>query len=121
MDADDWYELVRKSKLVDSQFLSDWRIRCTDCADVRTLVTKMIGEGLLTEWQSEKLLAGKWKGFFVDHYCIRQKLGQDDIHRTLLFEALDMRDRTIAILSVVPPSRKLRDDGGLIYSVRPRG
>ncbi len=120
MDANEWFEIVRKSRLVDSPTLSTWRITCAGCADVPKLAVSMIEGLLLTDWQAEKLLAGRWKGFFVDHYCIRRRLGQDDELRTLVFEALDMRDRSFAILSVVPPSRKRRDDGGLIYSVRPK-
>lgn len=84
------------------------------------LAARMIDDCMLTDWQSEMLLAGKWRGFFVDHYCIRRRLGQDDVHRTLVFEAMDMRDRSLKILSVVPPSRKRRDDGGLIYSESPK-
>ena len=118
MDADEWFEIVRKSRLVDAKTLSTWRNSCADCADVRTLAAKMSADGIITEWQSEKLLERRWKGFFVDHYCIRRNLGLDNVRRLLVFEAMDMLDRRITVLEVVPPSRDRRKDGGLIYSVR---
>ena len=118
MSIAEWYEIVHKSRLVDDKALSSWRIDCKECLDARAIANRMSADGILTEWQAEKLLDGRWKGFFVDHYCIRKNLGPDNARRVLVVEAMDMRDQTITILEVVPPSRKLRDDGGLIYAIQ---
>ena len=118
MDANEWFEIVRKSQLIEANALSAWRNTFAGCVDVPRLAASMIADGMLTDWQSEMLLLGKWKGFFVDHYCLRRRIGQNDVLQTLDFEAMDMRDRSFKILSVVPPARKRRDDGGLIFLLR---
>ncbi len=120
MEANEWFEVVRKSRLVDTATLSTWLNRCTRCSDVRTIAAMMVSDGMLTAWQSEKLLDRRWKGFFVDQYCIRNNLGSDHALGVLVLEAMNMQDREILVLEVIPPARERRKDGGLIYSVRPK-
>jgi len=118
MEVTEWFDDVRKSRLVDVADLSTWRNRCPPCSNVPAIAAMMVKDGLLTAWQAEKLIGGRWKGFFVDQYCIRSNLGPDNARRLLVFEAMDMQDREIVVLEVIPPNRERRKDGGLIYSVR---
>ena len=120
MEANEWFEVVRNSRLVDAATLSTWQNRCTRYSDVRTIAAMMVSDGMLTAWQSEKLLDRRWKGFFVDQYCIRNNLGSDHPRGVLVLEAMNMQDREILVLEVIPPARERRKDGRLIYSVRPK-
>jgi hypothetical protein len=116
IEIPEWFEMVRKSRLVEDAILSTWLQRDTG-ADARTIAASMVSDGLLTQWQSEKLLDRKYKGFLVDHYCLRNNLGMNHVPGRLVFEALNLRDRKRVILEVLPPSRDRREDGGLIYRV----
>ena len=118
METTEWFDVVRNSRLVDAANLSACRNLCMPCSDVPAIAAMMVKDGLLTAWQSEKLLSGRWKGFFVDQYCIRKNLGWDYAIRRLVLEAMDMQDREIVVLEVIPPARGRQKDGRLIYSVR---
>lgn len=120
MEATEWFKVVRNRRLVDAATLSTWRNRCTRCSDVSTIAAIMVSDGLLTAWQSEKLLDRRWKGFFVDQYCIRNNLVSDHARGLLVLEAMDMQDGKIVVLEVIPPARERQKDGRLIYSVRPK-
>jgi hypothetical protein len=40
----------------------------------------LISKQIVTEWQYNKLLSGRWKGFHVDDYRLLDLLGHDDLN-----------------------------------------
>lgn len=67
MTALEFLELVRRSQLVDAEALHQLLKLPNDGDAIAVL---MIQAGLLTEWQADKLLAGKFKGFLLGDYTI---------------------------------------------------
>ena len=119
MTAADWYELVARSGLVDGEQFGSWRNRRHEQGvDAAAIAERMVADGLLTQWQSRKLLAGKWRGFTIDHYRLTDFESVDEAKQVSRFRATDMRTGGEVILEVVPRSRGLRADGMPIYSVR---
>ncbi|HEY2893912.1 MAG TPA: serine/threonine-protein kinase [Pirellulales bacterium] len=88
-------ELVKRSGLVDdtrlSQALSGVDLMTVnDSGIVASSLTKV---GLLTEWQSEKLLQGKHKGFFLGKYKLLNHIGAGGMGSVYLAEHTVMRRR----------------------------
>src|SRR5947199_224404 len=70
--AADLLDLVRKSGMVDEVKLAAY-CRRRDAAggqpaDARALADDMIRAGLITHFQSEQYLLGKWRGFTIGKY-----------------------------------------------------
>jgi hypothetical protein len=57
--------------------------------------------GLFTEWQCDKLLQGKYKGFYLDNHLLLEQCGKDD--RTSSYKARDTRDGKLVCVVVTPP------------------
>ncbi len=55
-------------------------------APLKDLTDHLIDAGLLTFWQRDKLLDGKWKGFFLDGYKLIGHLETDDAYSYYLAE-----------------------------------
>lgn len=60
------------------------------------LAQQLIARGLLTEWQNRKLLAGKYKGFFLGNFRILGRIGRGGMSEVYLARQLDL-DRLVAI------------------------
>ncbi|QDU57160.1 serine/threonine protein kinase [Aeoliella mucimassa] len=64
---------------------------------------ELVANGLLTEWQSKKLLAGKYKGFRLGKYKLLGEVGKGGMSAVYLAEHILMR-RRVAI-KVLPKAR----------------
>ncbi len=100
-------ELVRKSELVESDRLDAFLAKTTAelgslPADKR-LAELMVAAGLLTPWQTEKLLAGKHRGFRIGKYKLLGQIGKGGMSSVYLAEHILMR-RRVAI-KVLPQNR----------------
>ncbi|WP_425399810.1 serine/threonine protein kinase [Aeoliella sp.] len=71
--------------------------------DPEVLAAELVEQGLLTEWQSKKLLAGKHKGFRLGKYKLLGEVGKGGMSAVYLAEHVLMR-RRVAI-KVLPKSR----------------
>ena len=116
MDSSRWIELVRKSGVVCEDALSSWTDRCNETLDACSLASMMVDAQLLTAWQAELLLMGKWKGFFVDRYCLLEHLETDSARNTKTFSAVDKDTGNRVILEIA--WRALTKDGKFFYVVR---
>jgi len=60
----------------------------------------LVNQTLLTRWQCEKLRAGQFKGFFLDHFKLLEQVGMTGTLGTYAVE--DVRSKRRGILKVGP-------------------
>ena len=72
---DRFNDLVAKSKLIPDD---DWQAALSEAPvdDLLQWVNRLQESDLLSAWQIHKLLSGKYKGFVVGNYQVRDTLGQ---------------------------------------------
>lgn len=112
MTANELLDLLRRSQLVEEDQLSKFLgtlaaahgHRLPDDPDL--IASAAVETGLLTDWQSEKLLAGKHKGFILGKYKLLRHLGKGGMSQVYLAEHMLMK-RKVAIK--VLPANKVED------------
>src|SRR5438132_5773415 len=94
---DEFLALVHKSELTDAErlaaFLSQRRNSGGLPTDAEQTARLMVDEGLLTYFQAEQLLQGKWRGFSVGNYKILERLGSGGMGVVYLAEHKHLRRR----------------------------
>jgi eukaryotic-like serine/threonine-protein kinase len=104
---DDLTKLIRKSGMVDDPRLDAYlnKLRATGTAtnDVKKMAGNMVKDGLLTYFQAEQFLLGKWRGFTIGKYKLLERIGFGGMGQVFLCEHLYMR-RRVAI-KVLPPAK----------------
>ena len=76
--AIEFLKIVAKSGIVDAKKLTaiDKQVRkSANTISTEKLIDRMIHAGLLTEWQTDKLRKGRYKGFFLGKYKMLSHLG----------------------------------------------
>src|SRR5438132_6490728 len=105
--ADDLITLVRKSGLIDepkiTSFLQAHQKDGLLRGDARALATTMIRGGLLTNFQAEQFLLGKWKGFTLGKFKLLERIGFGAMGQVFLCEHMFMRKRLA--VKVLPPAK----------------
>jgi serine/threonine protein kinase len=107
--ANKFLELVRRSGLVEEARLTSFLEKASrdhgDAVvdDQDRLARLMIDEGLVTQWQADKLLAGKHKGFRLGKYKLLGQIGKGGMSSVYLAEH-ELMKRRVAI-KVLPPNR----------------
>jgi len=102
-------EIVRKSTLVDEDKLCQAVAECEKehggqlPEDPETVADFLIQKELITDWHSEKLLNGKYKGFTLGKYKLLGHLGTGGMSSVYLAEHTLMRQRRA--IKVLPKSR----------------
>jgi serine/threonine protein kinase len=109
--ASDFLDLVRRSQLVEDDQLTRFLGTLTGPGgqlpeENEQLAAAMVSAGLLTDWQADKLLAGKHKGFMLGKYKLLRHLGKGGMSQVYLAEHVLMR-RKVAIK--VLPSNRVED------------
>src|SRR5579884_1193614 len=103
---DEFLELVRKSEVVDEKKLSSYldKIRAAQPLPNKlpALAGLLVRDGLLTQYQAEQLLQGRWKRFCLGKYKVLEKLGAGGMGIVYLCEHKLMR-RRVAV-KVLPES-----------------
>ncbi|MBC8116619.1 MAG: serine/threonine protein kinase [Candidatus Saccharimonas sp.] len=101
---------VKQSGLIEpdrvDSLLSELLDGGIDCNDSVAIATAFVDRQALTEWQSEKLLQGRHKGFLLGRYRLLSLLGAGEMSAVYLAEHI-MMERRCAIK--VLPANKVQD------------
>jgi serine/threonine protein kinase len=98
--------LIRKSELIDAPRLDSFVTHVSKAGSARNpqeLVAQLIAAGMVTHFQAEQLLLGKWRGFTIGKYKVLERLGSGGMGHVYLCEHLQMR-RRVAV-KVLPTSQ----------------
>ncbi|HEX4589279.1 MAG TPA: serine/threonine-protein kinase [Gemmataceae bacterium] len=115
--TDQFLKVLKKSDLVEEKrlqaFLATPPSNGEEQAAPRDLAQRLFRQGLLTQFQVNQLLAGKWKGFFLagGKYKLMDKLGAGGMGHVFLCEHRRMK-RLVALK--VLPTDKLKDDASAV-------
>jgi eukaryotic-like serine/threonine-protein kinase len=102
-------EMIEKSGLLDKEQVDAFldQLRKEGHAEVldneQALSEKFVAAGHLTQWQTEKLLQGKHKGFLLGNYKLLRHLGSGGMSTVFLAEHKHMRQRRA--IKVLPQNR----------------
>src|SRR6056297_426477 len=109
LTSERFLEMVAKSGIVDPKY-SDRLVRKVReklqgrlPSNPQKLAAVFKKEGLLTDWHIEKLLAGKYKGFFLGKYKLLGHIGTGGMSSVYLAEHIKMGDKRA--VKVLPKSR----------------
>src|SRR5262245_1445411 len=94
VSLEDFVETVRQSGLVpETQFQQILTKQEDSPADPSSLCEELISSGLITPWQRDKLVSGKYRGFFLGKYKLLAELGAGGMGTVFLAEHRIMRHR----------------------------
>ncbi|MFL5328975.1 MAG: serine/threonine protein kinase [Gemmataceae bacterium] len=104
----EFVELVRRSGVVGNDRLDCYLENLPDInsnqdADLSRFAGKFVGDGLLTRFQAEQILQGRWKRFTIGKYLVLERLGSGGMGQVYLCEHQVMR-RRVAI-KVLPTAQ----------------
>jgi hypothetical protein len=100
----DFADLVRRSRLIDPARLAAYLGATPPAADTPAgLAARLRADGLLTPFQVDQLLQGRFRRLVIGRYRILDRLGLGGAGEVLLAEHADMRRR--AALKVLPRER----------------
>lgn len=102
-------EMVAKSRLVEAPALEKFTQQLLEGQggklpeEASRLAEAMVQAGLLTEWHTQKLLTGKYKGFFLGKYKLLGHIGTGGMSSVYLAEHTRMHDKRA--IKVLPRTR----------------
>ncbi len=101
--VDELLDLVRKSKLIEPAKLDAYLTTHPEAQNSThgDLAKKLAAVGLLTTFQTEQLLRGKHRGYFLGKYKLMERIGMGGMGQVFLAEHTSMRRRSA--LKVLPP------------------
>jgi serine/threonine-protein kinase len=109
VNSEAFLDLVRRSGLVEGEILdramADLKSTAGGdaLADVEFVAKKLVDANLLTRWQSERLMEGRHKGFFLKKYKLLEEIGRGGMSTVYLAEHTLMQ-RSVAI-KILPKNR----------------
>ena len=93
-----------QSRLLDRDSLRELLRVCPESiVDSQTFARHLTSRGLLTQWQIDKLLLGKHRGFFLGSYRLLSHLARGGMSSLYVAEHVDSGD--IRALKVLPPTK----------------
>jgi len=112
--TEEFIDLVRKSGVVDEKrldaFVQQMRSSGSTPDNAGKLAGLMVQEGLLTHFQAEQIMLGKWRRFTIGKYKVLERLGSGGMGSVYLCEHKFMR-RRVAVK--VLPAAKAEDQASL--------
>lgn len=114
--ADTFVALLEKSGLLPAKQIEAAieRFALPPEAPARDLARAFLNAKLLTRFQAERLLEGKFRGFYIDHYKVLEILGAGGMACLYLAENLKTRERVA--LKVI--SDKHKADAGMLTRLK---
>ena len=109
LKVDAFLDLVRRSGLVEKDRLGELLLGLKQEAgghsisDTEMVARRLVEANLITRWQADRLLEGRYKGFFLGKYKLLDHLGTGGMSRVYLGEHVLMQ-RRVAI-KVLPKDR----------------
>ncbi len=107
LTAESFLAGVRASGLVESALLdstlAELRRHGRKLDNAADIAEELLKRGLISEWQSEKLLQGRHKGFILGRYKLINLLGRGEMSAVYLAEHLAMQRR--CAIKVLPANR----------------
>jgi eukaryotic-like serine/threonine-protein kinase len=111
---DEFLDLVRKSGVLDEKRLAAHIQELRDAGELPTqparLAAILIQNGILTNYQAEQLVQGRWRRFTIGKYKVLERLGSGGMGSVFLCEHIFMR-RRVAVK--VLPAAKSADPSAL--------
>src|ERR1700724_1993509 len=111
---DEFLDLVRKSGVIDEKKLTTHLDRLRASSQLPSepvrLATQLVYDGVLTHFQAEQFLLGKWRRFTIGKYKVLEKLGSGGMGSVYLCEHKLMR-RRVAVK--ILPTAKAEDPAAL--------
>ena len=100
-------QLIRKSGMIEDAKLTTYLQRRQMGRglpeDPRDAANSMVEDGLVTDFQAEQYLLGKWRGFTIGKYKLLERVGVGGMGQVFLCEHMYMK-RRVAI-KVLPPAK----------------
>ena len=100
-------QLIRKSGMIEDAKLTTYLQRRQMGRglpeDPRDAASSMVEDGLITDFQAEQYLLGKWRGFTIGKYKLLERVGVGGMGQVFLCEHMYMK-RRVAI-KVLPPAK----------------
>jgi serine/threonine protein kinase len=100
-------QLIRKSGMIDETRLGSYLQRREyargHSTDPREFADDLIRDGVLTCFQAEQYLLGKWRGFTIGKYKLLERVGVGGMGQVFLCEHMFMK-RRVAV-KVLPPAK----------------
>ena len=107
LTPESFVNVVKQSKLIPydqlKTLLKQFKADGVDLSSSRAIADALVAGEHLTQWQSEKLLQGKHKGFFLGKYRLMNLLGKGGMSSVFLAEHVLMRRR--CAIKVLPAKR----------------
>jgi serine/threonine protein kinase len=101
---DAFLEVVEKSGLVDPERLQLFLRQALGLsATPRKLAARMVASGLLTQFQAEQMLQGKYRGFTIGKYKVLERIGSGGHSTVYLCEHMTVK-RRVAV-KVLPSAK----------------
>jgi serine/threonine protein kinase len=105
--VDELLGLVRKSGLVSEQRIQEYVGKLEKVGELptepREMTDRLIKDGLITNFQAEQYLLGKWRGFTLGKYKLLERVGVGGMGQVFLCEHMFMK-RHVAV-KVLPPAK----------------
>ena len=112
--VEEFADLIRKSAVLDDSRVSAYIQKLKESGDVSKDLNSVAGmfvrDGLLTYFQAEQFLQGRWKRFTIGKYKVLERLGSGGMGQVFLCEHKLMR-RRVAVK--VLPTAKAADPSSL--------
>lgn len=114
--AESFLALLKKSGLlpVEEVALAVESFALGDAPNTKDVARAFVRAGLLTRFQAERLLEGRYRGFFIDRYKVLEILGAGGM--ACLYLAEDMQSGEYVALKVL--SDKHKDDAGMLARLK---
>src|SRR5262245_30277366 len=99
--------LIQKSGMIDDQRLNGFLHMCEEAGgrptDPREFIELLVQDGVLTYFQSEQFMLGKWRGFTIGKYKLLERVGVGGMGQVFLCEHMYMKKRVA--VKVLPPAK----------------